>query len=330
MKRNPSISIIRVLAMMLIIIGHYFVMVGVYDYQLTGVGVEIFLFISGYLYNNKAIGNTKVWVLSRAKRILPAYWISLVFVVVFRLLFDLEVGLNSLILYLFNLQGLDRIFLNVKIHSIKGISQTWFLTVLMVCYLLIVFFKEKPRCDSFIRKHRYMFLTFAFILQILSVYFGIQAVYIICFLIGYFWDKNAEYSVKKYACFSLLMFASFAIRILCRNYYDGTILYDHIIARWTFVLLAVWIIVTINQLCRQFTKITDSLVNTKFWRLLDMASYPLYLVHFVWVNGEFATINWCPNLLLATIMVVLFSVILATIIMLITQRKSMLGIFKGE
>lgn len=61
MKRNSSISIIRVLAMLLIIIGHYFRMVDIYDYQLTAVGVEIFLFISGYLYSDKIIENAKKW-----------------------------------------------------------------------------------------------------------------------------------------------------------------------------------------------------------------------------------------------------------------------------
>lgn len=267
---------------------------------------------------------------NRIKRILPAYWISLLIVVLLRLLFNLKVGLNSFVIYLFNLQGLDRIFLNLKIHSINGISQTWFLTVLMICYFIIAIFKKKPKCDSFIRKHRYLFLAVAFILQIIGVYFGIQTVYIICFLIGYFWDRNAEFSIKKYVIFSLLIFVSFAIRILCRNHYDGTVLYNHIIARWTFVLLAIWIIVTINHLCRLFAKKSALLVNSKVWRLLDMASYPLYLVHFVLVNGEFATINWCSNVLLATIMVALLSVIMAMIIMLITQRKSMLEIFKGE
>ena len=95
MSKNISISVTRVFAMLLIIIGHYFVMVGIYDYQLTGVGVEIFLLISGYLYNGKEIGSTYTWLKNRIKRIFPAYWLSLLIVILLRKILGLSIGIKS-------------------------------------------------------------------------------------------------------------------------------------------------------------------------------------------------------------------------------------------
>lgn len=330
MSKNISISVTRVFAMLLIIIGHYFVMVGIYDYQLTGVGVEIFLLISGYLYNGKEIGSTYTWLKNRIKRIFPAYWLSLLIVILLRKILGLSIGIKSVFIYLFCLQGADRILINLKINSINGIGQTWFLTVLMVCYFLIAIIKNNPQWDGFIRKHRKIFLIGAIVIQIVGVYIGIQIVYILCFFIGYFWDKSIEFDIKKYITFSMTMFFLFVLRILCRRYCDGTALYDHIIARWTFILLAVWLFLTIDIFCKLHKTKINILVNSKIWVLFDMASYPLYLVHFMFVNGEFATKNWCPNIILASGVFTLLTFVLGSIVMFITQHQKVLSICKGK
>lgn len=330
MGRNTSISVIRVFAMLIIILGHYFVMVGIYDYQLTAVGVEIFLLISGYLYNGKEIGDTNMWLVNRAKRILPAYWLSLFIVISLRKFYNLSIRIKTLLIYLFCLQGTDRVLINVKIDSINGIGQTWFLTILMICYFLTAIMKKNSKCESFIRKYARYFMLAAFILQIIGVYIGIQIVYILCFFIGYFWNKNMKVGKKEYIMFSITMFLSFGLRIMCRRYYDGTIMYDYIVARWTFILLAVWIFWSLSAFCRFAKKKTDTLVASKIWILLDMASYPLYLVHFMFVNGEFATKNWCANIMLSTVVFILLTLVLGFIVMFITQPRKVLNICKGK
>lgn len=54
-QKNHSISIIRVLAMLSIVLGHICTWKGINTYQLGAIGVEVFLFISGYLYGKKRI-----------------------------------------------------------------------------------------------------------------------------------------------------------------------------------------------------------------------------------------------------------------------------------
>ena len=43
--------------MISIIIGHWCTFAGIYIYQLGGIGVEVFLFLSGYIYGQKKIPN---------------------------------------------------------------------------------------------------------------------------------------------------------------------------------------------------------------------------------------------------------------------------------
>lgn len=54
-KQDLTLSAIRVLAMLSIILGHWLSFLGINTYQLLSVGVEIFLFLSGYLYSNKKL-----------------------------------------------------------------------------------------------------------------------------------------------------------------------------------------------------------------------------------------------------------------------------------
>lgn len=78
MKRNsfnPSISIIRVIAMLSIVFAHICTWADINTYQLGSIGVEIFFFISGYLYGNKQLPDKKQWMLQRIRRVMLPFWI---------------------------------------------------------------------------------------------------------------------------------------------------------------------------------------------------------------------------------------------------------------
>ena len=55
------ISFVRVLAMLSVILGHWCSFAGIYTYQLGGIGVQIFIFLSGYIYGQKDIPNIMAW-----------------------------------------------------------------------------------------------------------------------------------------------------------------------------------------------------------------------------------------------------------------------------
>ena len=58
---DPRISVIRVCAMLSIIAGHWLSMQNINHFQFGAIGVEIFFFVSGYLYSDKKIHNVKDW-----------------------------------------------------------------------------------------------------------------------------------------------------------------------------------------------------------------------------------------------------------------------------
>ena len=60
-KYNPAISFIRVTSMFSIILGHVCTEYGINTYQFGGIGVERFLFLSGYLYGTKYISDYRKW-----------------------------------------------------------------------------------------------------------------------------------------------------------------------------------------------------------------------------------------------------------------------------
>lgn len=54
-EKDITVSIIRVLSMLMIILDHLLPWKGIDNEHLLSVGVEIFLFISGYLYGDRVL-----------------------------------------------------------------------------------------------------------------------------------------------------------------------------------------------------------------------------------------------------------------------------------
>lgn len=325
---NPAISVIRVISMIIIIVGHWCRMVGIEDYQLTSIGVEIFLIISGYLYGKKAISNKKVWLTGRLKRVIFPYWVVLLVAITVRIIFDFGVNPLSVVLYALNLQGINRVFLNLKYTAVFGVGQTWFLTVLMLSYFIMLLIKQK-KIEHIITKHKWISLSTAILIQCVLLLIGVQIVYILCFFTGYFIEKLPSFKNKKqFALLTLSLLLVAAVRIISRKYIDGTMIYDQVIARWSFILLAIWIIAMINGICQIFIRAVNKITSTKQWRFIDFASYPLYLTHFIFMSGELATVNFVNNVFAASILSVLLTAIYTIILILLVQRKEALSILR--
>lgn len=150
---NPKISVIRVCAMLSIIAGHWLSMQKINHFQFGAIGVEIFFFISGYLYSDKKIENAKEWMLNRWHRLIIPYWIVLGGEILLRLFFRYDVTISAALVFFLNLQGIDRIFRNLSLPVIKGMGQTWFLSVLVICYVIMLVLKKKPMLEKKIREH---------------------------------------------------------------------------------------------------------------------------------------------------------------------------------
>lgn len=318
-NKVESISIIRVLSMISIIAGHFFCVFGIYDYQLSTIGVEIFLMISGFLYSNKQISNKLLWLENRAKRILLPYWIALAVLLLSKWIFGIRTSWNTVTLYALNMQGIDRVFTYCKYSSLSGFGHTWFVTIIMICYFITLLLKSVNEVERVLSKNKKRTLVTVGAIQIALAFFGVQIGYIICFLIGYFWPNHTwDLNAKMYKKLSVAVLFSIILRLVTHVLWDNTIFYNLVIARWTFVVLAIWIIVTITKICDNSKKLKE-IATTKTWTFLDQISYELYLSHYVFMKGTFATANFLKTNWGIGLSMIILSFISACILLYITE-----------
>lgn len=325
-KLNSNISIIRVFAMLSIIVGHYLSMQGINHFQFGAIGVEIFFFISGYLYANKDIGNIKKWFYNRWKRLIIPYWIVLGGCILLRISFSYEVTHNAITIFFLNLQGVDRVFRNLSIPILKGMGQTWFLTVLILCYLIMVFLKKNQKIENIINENKKTAFIWSVFVQILLSFIGIQIIRPLCFFYGYFWRKSniaLNIPLRKYTFLTIILLLGTLMRFVVHIFYDGSVLYDYIVFGWSFIILAVWLIVSIVKILDFNSNMVNQIVNSKIWKITDLMTYPLFLTHYIFASGEFAVVNWVNGLFGQVMVFVILTYITGFLLLCITDYKKM-------
>ena len=124
-KRDLSISFVRMLAMMFIVICH---VMQYYDVELAwwfNIGVQIFLCISGYLYGRKRILDILVFYRKNFVKILIDYEIVVFAAVAATVLFTDTV---------ITVEEIAEAVLTVS--TIAGGAHLWFIPTILMCYLL--------------------------------------------------------------------------------------------------------------------------------------------------------------------------------------------------
>lgn len=126
---SQSISYLRVCAVIMIVTCH---ILQAYNNQwawVINVGVQIFFFLSGFLYGHKMVGNVKTWYTKRFTRIYIPYVVYLFFALPFYYYFHEDsITLKNVVCYAVNLQGVG--------GTISGLGHLWFLSIIMVCYAI--------------------------------------------------------------------------------------------------------------------------------------------------------------------------------------------------
>lgn len=328
---DPRISVIRVCAMLSIIAGHWLSMQNINHFQFGAIGVEIFFFVSGYLYSDKKIHNVKDWMCNRWHRLIIPYWIVLGGVILLRLIFGYDVTVNAALVYFLNVQGIDRIFRNLSLPVLKGMGQTWFLSVLVICYIIMLVLKKKPMIEKKIREHSKLAFLCSVLCQIVLSFVGIQIIRPLCFFYGYFWNKEKlNMPMKKYSILTLLLVMLTAMRFVTHIFCDGSILYDYIVFGWSFVALAIWLIVTAIKVLDYIPQAISKIVSSRAWKILDIMTYPLYLTHYMFTSGEFAVIHWVNGLIGQIVVFVVLTCITAFLVLLFTDYKVVKKIVSGS
>ncbi len=254
---NPAVSFVRVLSMLLILVTHFLSWKNINSFQIATVGVAAFLFISGYLYGTKEIKDKKDFCIHRVKRVLIPFWILSAFLSLYLIIQrEYILALQSFLETLFNLQGIHSVVngsFKLGSYRISGLAHCWFLTVIVICYLLVAAIKNS-KIERFVDEHLTLSLFIITILHLFLSLINIAIGSFVIFFVGYFF-KRAELKNKllqskyTYAIIALSLVA-FMARVLIKRYIDDTPIYNIFVASFASNICAVCFFLIVHQICK--------------------------------------------------------------------------------
>lgn len=304
--KGVFISYLRVFAMILILMCHivqehnniYINMTA----QFLNVGVSIFIIISGYLYGKKEIKEGYFrWIIKRAKRIIVPMYSFMIFLLIVNLVIDSNIRIANWIIYIFNLQGFQ-----IYVH---GAEHLWYLTIIMVCYLITpILNKYKTKISN---KKLIIYISVGILLQLITAYFinmqlGIYLIYILLYIVSYIIGYKVNIIISMKSMFILLFLAGVSgiLRIGARVLFDNSILYNVIIVGYTQGVIAFCIFYIFTYICRN-TK------ENKVINFFDSISFEIYLVHYMYIVGPLRIMGLTNSFIVNTIITLMITIITA-------------------
>lgn len=298
------ISYLRVFAMILILACHivqehnnvYINMTA----QFLNVGVAIFIIISGYLYGKKEIKEEYFrWIIKRAKRILSPMYFFMVFLLIVNLAIGNNIRIANWMAYIFNLQGFQ-----IYVH---GAEHLWYLTIIMICYLITPILNKCRRKIN--NKSLIIYISIGVLLQLIISYFintqlGIYLIYILLYIIAYIIGcrVNIIISIKLMLSSIILSGVGGVLRIISKVLFDDSILYNVIIVGYTQGLIAFCIFYIFIYMCR-------NLKENKVINFFDSISFEIYLVHYMYVVGPLRVMSLTNSFIVNTIITLIISIL---------------------
>ena len=168
-NNNITVSFLRVFALLSVLLSHTLVTSGIYDYSVFDYAKSLFLLLSGMLYANKVIDNKRDFIKKRILKILLPMWIFSLFISIMEYVATNQgtTSLLSFFIILINFQGINSIFFKwnyFATHIIFSTSSYWFITVITICYIILVLIKNTS-IDNLIKNNRMVFIFIMLFVQ---------------------------------------------------------------------------------------------------------------------------------------------------------------------
>lgn len=325
-KYNYAVCLLRILACCMIVWNH------LSGHMLNGwgnplswanIGVQIFFFMSGWLYSKQEITNPTEWIRRNLEKIYIPYELSLIMILpVISYLTVGNVTTRKTIAAVLGMQGFG--------FTIEGVGQHWFVSYIILCYFITPTILYRLRC-KFNRNGTWLWLgIFAILVQIvtipLALVFNFKVSYIFGYIIGYIYgfryntDSSQEHEKKIINMFIILVaFLGVGFRIYLTRYnYSGFMenVCDLLI-QWIKVIqgCAIFIIFT-AVVSSEMSAVSDSI--KKYLKIVSNYTFEIYLVH------EFFTMSMFTELFHISfglkVSVILISIAVATILLVMMEK----------
>ena len=310
-KRDLSISFVRMLAMMFIVICH---VMQYYDMELAwwfNVGVQIFLCISGYLYGRKRILDILVFYRKNFVKILIDYEIVVFAAVAATVLF------TDTVITVEEIAGAV-----LTVSTIAGGAHLWFIPTILMCYLLTPLYE---RIFSRAEQSHKLLVPAAVLLFVMNelvfrqVFSYFNAAWINCYLIGFalrrfqqyrFWYTGSAWllTLTGAVCISIQASVRYLQLITLtdawRPFYYPMCDYGH-------VFLGVALFCSGRVLLRPFCNIN---LIQRILRLSDRHSYQIYLTHHFFILGPLSLMALTANSYVNVVLILLLTVLTAVLL----------------
>lgn len=311
-EKDYSLSFVRFIAMLMIVFCHIFQHFDSWISQFLNVGVQMFLFLSGYLHSNRN-DNRLLFLLKKIKRLLVSYYVYLLPVLIMIMCF------NMIHLDFRTASGL--LTLSGTIHEL---GHLWFVPTILVCYFLTPLFWDILDSDY---NNRPIFLL-VIVNVIILVFFqsilksSVKPAWITCYFLGmfahniYIYIYKKSVNILKFICIAICVAYLFvrvfwAKGILQVGNADEDILY--MFFNYGHVSLGIVIVFMLRKTWQLIQKNTCSILN----RLLDMSddySYEIYLVHHILVLGAYSVYNFIDNTIFGSVIAIIITCLWAFMI----------------
>ena len=283
--KDRSISFVRLVSFSLITSCHFLQYFDNWLAWWLNVGVQVFLFMSGYLYGKREITSDILFYKKQLRKILIPYYVVVVVFIIIELLVCPEVIKESSIIPVL-----------LCAETFPGGEHLWFIPTILMCYLLTPFLQ---RYLIYTQKHftlaciGIVFMSWAFF-KYFCTFFCKE--WMICYIIGYCVGFSEEKNMQTHARKMIIIISVLTLQNLVQLWYEQvmhtTILGNYYVDwyRWNHVWLG-------SALFFLFRKIYSLLRLEKlawFQSILDISdkySYEGYLVHSFFILGPLSLIG---------------------------------------
>ena len=256
------------------------------------IGVQLFFIMSGFLVGFKGIKKPYTeWYKKRIRRIYVPFWLFLLVLAFVHIANDRSLLSIHWLLLALGLQG--------TVVHIWGAEQTWFISVLLLCYLLSPWILAWIRKVSSCSDPRVTGFALAAVCSMPIVWaffedpwvytvFTPVSLYILACAYGTCYNPEKTFSCRKNLLAALVVVVSFGLRLAAKFVCDGTILYDRIVVPYSQSVAAVAIVYL-------FEALFSSRRAPKAIQFVSDVSFEIYLYHYMFVQGPIEMFSSSPN-----------------------------------
>lgn len=323
-EKDYSISFVRFVATIMIIVCH------IYQYYCVSwtfwfnAAIQIFFFMSGFLYANKEISDPIKFMIGRFKRILIPYYLFVVVACAIGLIFAPEECTWQDVMELLVLRVDGNYLALHNLWFVGHIMLLYFMTPLILKWMNYI--EQKKKAVTVLA----IILTFVGMYLFIALYTEYKPYSIICYFMGIVYGR-AKVRCKKGFIISIDIIVVVIMLISCslQYYVQENHLQDMIDANkydmyieWqtvNHVLMGMGLFVVLSSIYKLFNRLSKNNLCGAFLDLSDRYSYNIYIVHQIFILGAFSLYAVIDNVWIATVAVFAASILSAIVLQLPTD-----------